>query len=349
MQRRRLWHTSLRHRDGNIGNSQVQKRSDHRVCKKGNTKMTYANELHVVLGGTGGVGGAVVRELVARGKRVRVVTRKQAQSLPSGVEFMAGDIMNVQSAKAATAGASVVYMCANPAYNEWSELFPTMLNGAIAGTSANNAKLVFADNLYVYAPTTKPMTEDLPYAPVTRKGRVRAQMDETLFQAHASGKVRAVIGRASNYYGPSAPNSNIGDRFFHALLAGKPAQWFGRLDMPHTLSFTEDFARGLIVLGEHDEALGQAWHIPAAEALTGQEFIELAGEVAGVKAKAQIVPAWMIQMLGLFNPIIRELAEMRYEFEEPYIMDGSKFQRAFGFTPTSHRQALQTTIASYKR
>nr|MBA2679848.1 NAD-dependent epimerase/dehydratase family protein [Ktedonobacteraceae bacterium] len=301
--------------------------------------MANTNDLHVVLGGTGGVGSAVVRELVARGKQVRVVTHTQAQNLPAGVEFMAGDVSNSESARAVSEGASVIYLCTNPAYNKWAELFPPMLKGAIAGASASNAKLVFADNLYVYAPTSKPMTEDLPYAPITRKGKVRVQMDETLMAAHANGTVRAAIGRASNYYGPDAPNSNIGDRFFKALLAGKPVEWMGKLDLPHTLSFTDDFARGLVVLGERDEALGQAWHIPAADPVTGHEFIQLAGEVAGVQAKAQEVPELMLRALGLFNPIIRELVEMLYEFQEPYIMNSSKFQRAFGFTPTPHRQA----------
>lgn len=310
--------------------------------------MANTNELHVVLGGTGGVGGAVVRELVARGKRVRIVSRNQAQQLPIGVEFMMGDISSQESARVVSEGASVIYLCTNPPYDKWAELFPPMLEGAIVGASAANAKLVFADNLYVYAPTPRPMTEDLPYAPITRKGKVRVQMDERLMAAHANGTVRAVIGRASDYYGPDAPNSNFGDRFLKALLAGKPVEWMGKLDLPHTLSFTDDFARGLIVLGEHEQALGQAWHIPAAEPLTGREFIQLAGEVAGMQARAQEVPALMIRALGLFNPIIRELVEMRYEFEEPYIMDSSKFQRAFGFTPTPHRQALQMTIAAYK-
>ncbi len=310
--------------------------------------MADMNELHVVLGGTGGVGSAVVRELVARGKRVRVVTRSPAHNLPKGVEFMAGDVSNHESARKVSEGASVVYLCSNPPYNKWAELFPPILQGAIVGAGSQNAKLVLADNLYVYAPTSEPMTEDLPHAPITRKGRVRVQMDETLMAAHQSGKVRAAIGRASDYYGPDAPNSNVGERFFHALLAGKSVEWIGKLDLPHTLSFTDDFARGLIALGEHEQALGQSWHIPAAEPLTGREFIKLAAEIAGVQPKMQEVPAIVIRAVGIFNPIIRELVEMRYEFEEPYIMDSHKFQRAFGFTITPHRQALQMTIATYQ-
>ena len=159
--------------------------------------------------------------------------------------------------------------------------FSTAVGRRTGGGRAAGAKLVMADNLYVYAPTSQPLTEDLPWAPVTRKGAVRRAMDETLMAAHASGRVRVVLGRASDYYGPRGVNSSHGERFFGRLLAGKAVEWLGPLNMPHALSYLGDFARGLATLGERDEALGQSWHIPAAEALTGRQFGTLAAEVAG--------------------------------------------------------------------
>lgn len=204
------------------------------------------------------------------------------------------------------------------------------------------------DNLYLYAPTPKPLTEDMPWAPVTRKGAVRKAMDETLMAAHQSGKVRMVIGRASDYYGPGGTNSAVGERFFGQLLSGRAAQWVGKLDVPHALAYLGDFARGLVILGGRDEALGQAWHVPNAEALTARQFITLAAEVAGVPAKMARVSPPMLRTLGIFSPVIREVVEMAYAFEGPYLVDGSKFTRAFGFTPTPHRAALEATIAWYR-
>ena len=233
-------------------------------------------DLHVVLGAGGGVGSALARELVVRGRRVRGVTRSGKADVPAGVELLAGDVSNVEDARRVCAGASVVYMCSNPPYNRWAQDFPPMLAGALAGAEAAGAKLVMADNLYVYAPTSQPLTEDLPWAPITHKGAVRKAMDETLMAAHASGTVRVAIGRASDYYGPRGINSSHGERFFDRLIAGKPVEWLGPLTMPHALSYLGDFARGLATLGERDEALGQSWHIPAAAALTGREFITLA-------------------------------------------------------------------------
>lgn len=310
--------------------------------------MPDTHDVHVVLGASGGVGGAVVRALVARGKRVRAVNRGGKIDAPTGVEVIAGDASNPESARQVCHGAAVVYLCANPPYHLWAQDFPPLLDGAIAGTSAASAKLVFADNLYIYAPTSQPLTEDLPWAPATRKGQVRKQLDETLMAAHASGTVRAVIGRASDYYGPGGTNSTVGERFFGQLLAGRPVQWLGRMGAPHSLNYLDDFAHGLVTLGERDEALGQAWHIPAAEPLTGRQFITLAASVAGVPRRMAPVPPVMLRLAGLFSPLIRETVEMQYQFLQPYVMDGGKYTRAFGFTPTPHREALRETIAWFR-
>jgi nucleoside-diphosphate-sugar epimerase len=310
--------------------------------------MSDMPEVHVVLGASGGVGSAVVRELAGRGQRVRAVSRRVQAGAPAGVEVIAGDASQPDRARQLCQGAAVVYFCANPPYHRWAQDFLPLLDGAIAGASAAGAKLIFADNLYVYAPTAQPMTEDLPWAPVTRKGRVRRQLDETLLAAHASGALRAAIGRAPDYYGPNGANSVIGERLFGQLLAGRPVQWLGRLDVPHSLSYLDDFARGLVTLGERDEALGQAWHIPAAEPLTGRQFITLAAEVAGVPPRMAAVPPLLLRVAGLVSPDIRETAEMQYQFLGPFIMDGSKYTRAFGFTPTPHREALRQTVAWFR-
>jgi nucleoside-diphosphate-sugar epimerase len=312
------------------------------------TTPNKANDLHVVLGASGGVGSAVVRELAARGRRVRGVTRSATAETPSGVEMLAGDVSRLEDARRVCAGAAVVYMCSNPPYTRWVRDFPPLLAGALAGAESAAAKLIMADNLYVYAPTDRPMTEGLPWAPVTRKGAVRKAMDESLLAAHSSGRVQVAIGRAADYYGPHGANSVIGARFFERLLTGKAVEWFGPLDLPHTLTYLDDFARGLLTLGEREEALGQVWHVPAAKPLTGRQFIALAAEVASVPAKMAAISPLLLRTLGLFSPVVREMVEMRYEFARPFLLDGTKFMQAFGFAPTPHRDALTATIAWYR-
>jgi nucleoside-diphosphate-sugar epimerase len=223
-----------------------------------------------------------------------------------------------------------------------------MLDNIIAAASATGATLVYTDNCYMYSPTRQPLTEESPQEPVTRKGRLRKRLAETLLAAHAQGRIRAVIGRASDFYGPGVRSSAVGEQLFGALVRGKRVPWLGKLDMPHALSYGEDFARGLITLGAHEQAWGQVWHIPAAPALTGREFIALAGEVAGMRARPLAASAVALRLLGLTNPVLHESVEMLYEFTGPYLFDGSKYTSAFGGTPTPHREALQRSVAWYR-
>jgi nucleoside-diphosphate-sugar epimerase len=268
--------------------------------------------------------------------------------MPAGVEQVAANLLQRDQVASACRGASVVYHCAGAPYNQWAAALPAMLEHILAGASAAGARLVYADNCYMYAPSSGPMTEDLPSAPVTRKGRVRKQLAETLLAAHAQGRVRTVIGRATDFYGPGVVTSLMGDRFFTALLAGKRVAWLCRLDQPHAMTFVDDFARVLITLGRYEEALGQVWHVPTAEPLTGRGYIALAAEEAGGMARPMAVPAAMVRLLGFFNPVLRELGELLYEFCAPYLIDGSKYLRAFGGTPTPHREGLRRTVAWYR-
>ena len=270
-------------------------------------------------------------------------------SCPPGVENFTADASTAAGARLACADAAVVYCCTNPAYDKWAEQFPELLDAAIAGAASAGAKLVMADNLYIYPPTSQPLTEDMPWQPTTRKGRVRVAMDETLLAAHRSGTVRATMGRASNYYGPNAPASFVGEMFFGQVLGGKAVQWPGRIDLPHTLSYIDDFAAGVGDAGRARRGAGaQGWHIPVAEPLTATQYVALAAEIAGTRAHATAISPLMMRAVGFFVMPVRESIEMSYEYNEPYLLDASKFTRAFGFTPTSHRAALEPTIAWYR-
>lgn len=311
--------------------------------------MSEHEELHVVVGAGGGAGGAIVRELVARGKRVRAVGRSGKAAVPPGVEVVRGDATDPASAREFAAGAAVVYHAANVPYPEWAERFPPMMEALIAGAGAAGAKLVYVDNLYMYGKVAGPITEDLPATATTRKGALRARLAERLLAADRAGDVRAAIGRASDYYGPGAVNSLAGTQVFPAVVAGKRANWATNLDVPHSHAFVDDFARVLVTLGERDEALGEVWHAPAAEPLTGRRFIELAFAEAGQPPKIGVLSKPMVLLGGLFNPTIREFGEMTYQFETPFVVDGGKYRRAFGGEPTPHREAMRRTVGWFRQ
>jgi nucleoside-diphosphate-sugar epimerase len=314
--------------------------------------MTTNNDsqaLHVIFG-AGPVGMAVMEELVKRGRPVRLVNRSGRAKAPEGVELAAGDASDPTTTRALCRGAAVVYNCTNPPYTQWPELFPPLQAGVLEGAASAGARLVVMENVYMYGPTGgKPLTEDLPYAATTRKGRVRAEMAEDLLAAHRAGQVQMAIGRASDFFGPRALLAAMGERVFYPALAGKAAQAMGNLDLPHTQTYIPDIGRGLVILGEREEALGQAWHLPSPETVTSRQFIEMVFEETGHPPKIQVLPKFLLKILSLFNPTLRELDEMLYEFEEPFILDHSKFERAFGNHATPLREAIRTTVAWFRQ
>lgn len=306
------------------------------------------SEVHVVLGASGGLGNAVVRELVRQGKQVRAANRSGQIDVPAGLAVVQMDASDLGSTKQACDGADVVYHCVNAPYTKWPELFPPITRNIIEAAAAANVRLIFGDNLYMYGPVDGMIHEDLPYRPTGRKGSTRIQMANDVMAAHAAGKVQVSIGRASDFYGPQVVGAAMGERVFKPALTGGTATLIGNIDAKHTYSFVDDFARGLILLAEHDEALGEVWHIPAAETLTTRQFVERIFNIAGREPKIKVAPKFLVSLMGVFNPMMRELKEMMYEWENDYIVDHSKFQQQFDFTPTPHDEAIRITLDWFK-
>lgn len=310
--------------------------------------MVENSELQVVLG-TGQLGTAVVQELWRQGKRVRAVNRQGRAALPSGVEIVKADATNPASLKQACQGAAVVYHCVSAPYTEWAQALPPIMASIVDSVAAVGAKLVFGDNLYMYGPVAGLIHEHLPDKATGRKGRIRSQLAETLMTAHRSGKVRATIGRASNFYGPNVTDSVMGEGVFAAALKGQPAQVLGNPDALHTYTFIRDFAKGLVTLGDREEALGEVWHVPNAPTVTTRQFVELVFAEVGTPAKLSAAPKLGIQFLSLFSPMMREVNEMLYEFEESFVIDHSKYERVFGNHATPLGEAIRETVQWYRQ
>src|ERR671919_1809992 len=207
-----------------------------------------SGDLHVVIGGTGAVGGAVVDELVRRGHRVRSVARRTVE-MDTSVEQVSADVMDRDQVMRAVAGASVVYHCAMPPYTRWAEEFPQLQANVADAAEAPGAKLVVIENLYMYGPTDGPMTETTPMAATGKKGSVRARLSRDLLRRHADGRLRVAIGRASDYYGPRATNSAVGEQVFAAGGAGAGPRWLGGLPPPPALSYLPGIPAGVVTPG----------------------------------------------------------------------------------------------------
>jgi nucleoside-diphosphate-sugar epimerase len=308
-------------------------------------KLTENKASHVVFG-TGPLGLATGRALLRRGHAVRLVSRSGRAMLP-GAQLLVGDAYDPQAVRALTKGATAVYQCAQPAYHQWVELFPPLQASIVEGVAASGAKLVVAENLYMYGEVAGPIHENLPYNPQTRKGLVRARMAEQIAEAHRSGKLRTSSARGSDFYGPGVLQSALGERVFAAALAGKAAMGVGKLDLPHSFTYIDDFGEALATLGEREEALGRAWHVPNPETLSQHQIFTLLFELLGRPPKISAVGRFTLRAFGLVHPGAREMVEMLYEFEQPFVVDSSAYVRAFGDHATPHRTALQATLDWY--
>ena len=305
---------------------------------------------HVVFG-TGAIGRAIAQELVNRGESVRMVNRSgRMDEVPAGVEVVASDLYDQAKVREVTRGAKVVYQSAQPEYFRWPEKFPPLQKSIIDGLTGSDVKLVIVENLYMYGEMNgRALAEDMPFNAHTRKGKVRGEISMAAFEAHRQGRVRVTAARGGNFFGPWGLDSTMGARVFHSLLHGKPAQLVGRADLPHTHTYVRDFGKALVMLGKHDEADGQAWHVPNDQpTMTQGEMVRMFAEEAGVEPKMSSMGKLMMSIGGLFIPEAKESVEMMYEFEKPFVIDSSKFEKTFGMKATPIREAIKETVAWYK-
>jgi nucleoside-diphosphate-sugar epimerase len=306
-----------------------------------------SDELHVVFG-AGQVGPHLAERLMASGRRVRIAKRSRSQ-VPSGAELVTGDAADRAFCAEAAKGAAVVYHCMNPPYfaKVWAELVPLWLENLIAAAGKAGARLVVLDNLYMLGrPPEGRLSEDTPMRPRSRKGEIRMRGAERLFEAHRKGEVRAVTGRASDFYGPGGTQSHLGDQFWPGVLSGGAGRVFIAPDAVHTYHYIPDVAAGLAALGTApDDVCGQPWMLPCAPAGTLRELVGRLSVPLGHDIRVKEMPNWMRRLGALFIPIVRELDEMAYQWEGPFVVDDSRFRSRFGLAPVDPDEAARATVA----
>ena len=304
---------------------------------------------HHVVFGAGQVGRTLAARLASDGQSVRVVSLHQPSSLPTWVEWRAADVTDPDAATQAALDGAVLYQCLNAPYDKWPELFPPLQRGVLAAAERTGALLVTLENLYGYGPTGgAPITEDLPLAADTVKGRTRAAMTRELLAAADAGRVRIAIGRASDFFGPGVTASALGARFFARAVSGKKADFLGNPNLRHTYSYVPDIAHGLATLGTDERAAGQVWHLPGPATVTTREIAAIVSDELERSVDLRIMPRPLLSMLAVVSPLLRALKEMAYEFEEPFVLDTTKYESTFGSAGTPLHTAVADTISWYR-
>ncbi len=302
--------------------------------------------------GTGPLGLAVMDELVARGESVTLVNRSGhlTEPLPAGVQLVAGDAANATQIGQLARTMRAVFLCVGLPYTQWVSQFPAIVRGVIEGVAQSQAVLVFGDNLYGYGdPMGEPLHESRPLQATGRKGRLRAELADWMLMAHRQGRLNAVIGRASDYYGPRVKDSALGSGFFSPALTGKTATVLGGLDIPHTYSFIRDVASSLVTLSHQPDSWGRAWHIPNAEPVTFRQLVGMTERFIDPPLSVRTVGRVGLRLVGWFNPLVREMNELIYEFEKPFLVSHQDYQTAFGSYPTPWEEGLAETVQWYRQ
>ncbi len=296
--------------------------------------------IHVIVG-AGPVGTHLADLLLARGEQVRVVTR--SGSGPVAAERIALDAADGPGLRAASAGATAIYNCANPAYHRWPIDWPPLADALIAAAQDTGAVLVTTGNLYPYGPVDGPMREGLPDVATGRKGRVRAAMTRQAFDAHRAGRIHAVEVRGSDYLGGAGLLSAM---VTPALRKGRTAYVPADLDAPHTWTNVVDVARLLDAVAGDESSWGRIWHVPSVAPVSVRTVAELAADRLGTRLTLRTMPYAVLWAAGLVNPMAKELRETQYQFRAPFVLDTTAAQQAFGLAPTPLDQSVDFDLAT---
>ncbi|NOX48473.1 MAG: NAD-dependent epimerase/dehydratase family protein [Chlorobi bacterium] len=306
--------------------------------------------MQTILGSGGAIGIELSKALKEFTNEIRLVSRNPKKVNPTD-KLMSADLLNSADVQKAVNGSSVVYVTVGFEYSMkvWKENWPKFMGFVIEACKEHNCKLVFFDNIYMYDSNhLDGMTEDTPINPPSEKGKVRGQIAKMILDGVEKGDLTALIARSADFYGPSIQNTSmLTETVFQPLSNGKKANWMSSVNFKHSFTYTPDAGKATAVLGNTDDAFNQVWHLPtASNPLTGKEWIEAIAKELGVNPKIQVVPKFLVRIMGLFMPIMKEMVELMYQYDRDYVFDSSKFEKRFGFKPTPYLDGIREIVKS---
>lgn len=306
--------------------------------------------MQTILGSGGIIGTLLAKELRTYTNKVRLVSRSPKAVNPND-EIHAANLLELKEVQNALEGTEVAYLTIGFPYKTkvWQVFWPKVMANVIQVCSEKQVKLVFFDNVYMYDPNfIGHMTESTPIRPVSKKGFIRAKIQDSLLESAAKGKLDALIARSADFYGPNTPlKSILTEMVFKPLAKSKRAKWLGNSHSPHSFTFTPDAAKATALLGNTPDASNQVWHLPTApNPPSGKEWIHMVAKEMGINPHYHVIPKWVFNLTEIFVPFMKELNEMLYQYERPYVFDSSKFENLFYFKPTAYLEGIRRIISS---
>jgi nucleoside-diphosphate-sugar epimerase len=304
--------------------------------------------MQTILGSGGAIGTDLAKALTQFTNDIKLVSRNPKKVNESDI-LLSADFSDAAQIFKAIEGSDICYVTVGFEYNikVWREKWPPFIKNVVEACIRHNSKLVFFDNMYaIGALHVNHITEESPISPTSKKGEVRVEVDRIILEQIEKGKLQAIIARAPDFFGPiKKQNSLLMNLVYDNLAKSKTAQWFGNADVVHTMGYTPDLAKATAILGNTTDAYNQIWNLPVdMNSLTGREWVTLFAGEMNASDKVKVLPIWSLRILGVFVPILKEMAEMMCQFDRPYNFDTSKFINRFKFTPTTNKEAVRQTI-----
>ena len=305
--------------------------------------------MQTILGANGTIGSALAKELTKYTDEIRLVGRNPKR-INDTDELFPADLSDGQQVERAIEGSEVVYLLVGFDYKlkVWQDKWPRLMRATVDACIKHRAKLVFFDNVYLYDKNAIPhMTEDSPVNPSSKKGKVRQQIAEMMMNEIKNGKLEGLIARSADFYGPHNEKSVLQEMAYKNMKKGKSPMWMIDADKIHSFTYTPDAAKAVAIVGNTADAYNQLWHLPtSAEKITARQIIDLFNKEMGMSKKIKLMPMWMLKLLGIFIPILREMPEMMYQNDRDYYFDSSKFNKRFSFIPTSYQDGVKEIVAA---
>ena len=303
--------------------------------------------MQTILGSGGAIGKPLAKELLTYTDKIRLVARNP-KKVNETDELFKADLTNAGNVDNAVAGSQIVYLTVGLEYKlkVWQRQWPLVMKNVIEACKKHQAKLVFLDNVYLYAPDEmKNMTENSRIDPASKKGKVRAELIKMLFTEIDAGRLTGLVARSADFYGPKALSSPLGVMVPDNFKKNKKAFWQADAGKIHSFTYTPDAAKATALLGNTEDAYNQTWHLPtSSEKLTGKDFIEKIATEMNVKPRFYILSKTMISVLGIFIPLVKELKEMLYQYDRDYFFNSEKFTNRFPFKPTTYDEGITEMV-----
>ncbi|HSN08533.1 MAG TPA: NAD-dependent epimerase/dehydratase family protein [Hanamia sp.] len=303
--------------------------------------------MQTILGSGGAIGIPLAKELKKYTNKVRLVAR-HPKKVNESDELVTADLTKAEQVNKTVEGSDVVYLTVGLEYNikVWQRDWPVIIQNTIDACLAHKAKLVFVDNVYAYAPDEIPlMTEESRIAPESKKGKVRAELLQMIFDAIEKRGLTALVARSADFYGPNVKTGFLNLMVFDKFKKKQKANWQADAKKIHSFTYTPDAAKAMALLGNTPNAYNQSWHLPTSpEKWTGVDFINHVAKAMHVKPRYFTLTKTMIALAGIFSPLVRELKEMQYQNDRDYFFDSTKFNKRFSYTPVSYKEGIKEIV-----